>query len=237
MTGPGDRFKAVIAPLLATLVLSAACVLARPHHPVIPADYNVTYTETLVSWNRTFVWTVQEYTAVSINSSKLLHSRGQRDQICASIAGHYEEPCEIFITPEFRYAYFPESSYCCHCCVSGAPAYCGVVKPDWARDGEFSGTKFFPSPSGEHNATCYEFVVQGMYSNHFWVTEKYAPEGLVTPCAFSEALSEHMPLKQLVYDLDNWSPGPQPASLFDLPSGVDCNVQCPGICAEQPGSR
>ncbi|KNC50256.1 uncharacterized protein AMSG_06413 [Thecamonas trahens ATCC 50062] len=227
--------------LALTLVVALALAVASPTAaarpstpPVLPPTYSVEmheYLHTAVP-DKEYRWNISYAISYELGSARQIHSAGQYDEICSSIPGHEHtgERCEVIINTDYRYVYLPDSDICCQCCTSGAPQYCGVVKPDWAANGTYIGEVPIDT-GGPSPTTCYQYDVQGHYVNHFYVTPELAPDGYVTPCEFWEAKPGHVLRKQFVYQLATYSTAPIPASHFDLPDVPGgCDQQCPGIC-------
>ena len=209
--------------------------------PPLPTAFRVSMYEKLVTdvgvspAPQTFNWTIDYAIDYSLLSARIAHSAGQYDEICSSIPGHEhtQEPCVEYITPEWRYVHLPGPNICCKCCPS--PGFCGVVKPTWATNGVFVGTSDIPTSGPESNKTqvCNEYQIQGTYVNHWYITADSADSDTAVPCRFWESKPGKVPLKQITYDLDTWTPGPVPKSTFDLPDVPGgCDTRCPGICSK-----
>jgi hypothetical protein len=62
---------------------------------------------------------------------------GRYDPTCNSVLPNVTTKCQHLIVNDKRYIVFPEKQQCCFCC--DASHGCGIVKPDWFKDGKYLG--------------------------------------------------------------------------------------------------
>eukprot|EP00753_Platysulcus_tardus_P015072 PLAT4758.1.p1 GENE.PLAT4758.1~~PLAT4758.1.p1 ORF type:complete len:253 (+),score=78.45 PLAT4758.1:84-761(+) len=207
-----------LAAVAAVAALAATVCSAHITNPVVPSQYTVNLTMELIVEpdNATYIWPVHVAYDALHNRSLTIHGKGQKDEICRGVSGYEnsDEPCINLINDGFRFAFYPNTGYCCAFCPASGPQTCGIVSPNWAEHGKYVGTSVI------NGVSCDEFYVQGTYGNHFYVAKQPKPTTppTVMPCRFWETKPHKIALKQLTYDYASWQVGAPAAHLFDLPS-------------------
>jgi len=199
----------------AAAAAAAACAAAPPPPPVLPPSFSVAFNETtwlFASYNFSGVW----YYDFANARQRIDRSTGAHDRFCGTVDAA-DAPCTHLVVGGERWLVWPTLGKCCGCC--SAAAGCGVVKPTWMREanGTFAGTAPFASPTWAGSADSWE--ITGGQPN-YWFTEA----GTQTPVGFAQVPNDYQ-----YFDPATYAVGPQPDSLFTLPSNCapSCNA---GAC-------
>ena len=180
--------------------------------------FNETTSIIIASYNPTGAW-YYDYSDAAAPRQRIDRASGREDRYCGTVVAA-DAPCSHLVVGGERYLVWPTLSppKCCGCC--NASAGCGVVKPTWMRDanGTWAGTAPFAGPAWAGAADSWQ--VNGLQPN-FWFTQA----GTDTPVGFAQVPDDYQ-----YFDPASYVVGPQPDSLFTLPTY--CEPQCgAGICA------
>ena len=202
--------------LIGAFAATVSASTAGPAPPIWPQAFAVNFTEETFgpTTNVTGAWWY-DFTA---RLHRLDRSTGKNDRYCSSV-DPVDAPCTHLVVAGWRYLVWPTLSKCCACCNSTSG--CGIVAPTWMRDsnGTYSGdAPFTGSPFYSGVASSWE--ITGLQPN-YWFTEA----GTEVPVGFAQVPDDYQYFNPASYVV-----GPQPASLFALPSY--CTPSCPGtnIC-------
>ena len=87
---------------------------------------------------------------------------GKYDRYCGSAYKLTSTPCSHYVSEGKRYLDYPEKNYCCYCC--DAAHGCGVLSPDWVKDGTYKGQM------SEAGVAYDVWDKPGLQSNLYWQT-------------------------------------------------------------------
>ena len=173
--------------------------------PIFNYSYQVNFEETFYSKKGEAKTTGKLFYDPLNNRERVDWANGRHNFFCSSILPNVDTPCISVTANNKRFQIFPERQQCCMCCT--ADRGCGILRPDWMKDGEYQGEEQIDGVSYDKfhktGATSEDYIFVTIDANQ---TEKKLLE--------SNKDSGQM----AVYDLKTFERKPLENSVFALPS-------------------
>ncbi|CAG2250548.1 unnamed protein product [Mytilus edulis] len=144
------------------------------------------------------------------------HNRGQGDFFCMfqRLSEHDKKaPCQVLFSNDTNlYVHYPEAKTCCRVC--GTDHACGVLKPDWLKNGTYLGSEIV------NGTKCNGWETPGYAFMDSW----YLTDANI-PCLYHEKSDHIGAIHNMTFNQKSFTLGAPNPDIFNVPSY--CHRQCP----------
>lgn len=138
---------------------------------------------------------------------------GAYDRYCGTVKSD-NSPCQHLVVNGNRYLVWPQLQYCCLCCTDAEG--CGVVQPNWMVNVNATYIGLVNMRTSAYYGVANEWQADGLQPNFWYQTVSGAPVEF-----------DQVPDDFQSFNPSTYSVGPQPDSLFTVPSY--CQPSCPAL--------